>query len=433
MGIGHRTDMAAFHSSRRLSMTNAWVLAIGIATSSAMPLLPSTSTSDRLSAELILTTFDGAPATTQQWRNVNDPVMGGQSDATLKISGGVATWDGETKIVPKLKAPGFCNLQTERASFADISTYDGIKLVLRSTMPYSGFKVSFGPSPHSSFFFASYKADFNVTASKDLQDIFIPFNSFSYKWSGTTGQPTTTCAADPSVCPDAKHLKALTSMEIAAEGVAGRFHLELKSISAVKISASAAQLPVGEATPSYPTIKELKTEQYLGRWYNLFANEYVARLFDGHKCCTGDYGVVSNRSDAISVYNAQQIDLIGTQFHTSGFATQSPNASEPGKFVVKQSVPFGIRPAPKEPPLYDTANYIIMELGPVVDGKYEYTLITGGKMELFVLARDKSRFVEKYQKDVLQKLASWGFTGKAVPYATSQDNCNYRPLPPALT
>jgi len=85
-----------------------------------------------------------------------------------------------------------------------------------------------------------------------------------------------------------------------------------------------------------------------------------------------------------------------------------------------------------EPPVFVTANYIIMELGPVVDGKYEYSLITGGKSELFVLARDKRRFEDKYQKSVLEKLARWGFTGKAVPYATSQKDCTYRPLPPQV-
>ena len=29
------------------------------------------------SKEILLTTFDGAAATTQKWRAVNDPVMGG--------------------------------------------------------------------------------------------------------------------------------------------------------------------------------------------------------------------------------------------------------------------------------------------------------------------------------------------------------------------
>lgn len=183
------------------------------------------------------------------------------------------------------------------------------------------------------------------------------------------------------------------------------------------------------SAPSYPTIKQLNAGQYLGRWYNLFSNAYtLGGTFEfAFKCVTADYGKVANRDDAITVYNDAQVKLIGTKFSTKGFATQSPDPSEPGKFLVKQSVS-----GPTEPPVYTTFNYNIMELGPVVDGMYEYTLITGGKQDLFVLARDKNRFAEKYQKDVLEKLASWGFTGKAEPAATSQDDCSYRPLPPAI-
>ena len=187
------------------------------------------------------------------------------------------------------------------------------------------------------------------------------------------------------------------------------------------------------SAPPYPTIKQLNTDQYLGRWYNMFANAYTlgGTLEFGTKCVIADYGVVQNRDDAITVYNAGQVKLIGTKFSTNGFATQSPDPSEPGKFLVTQSAPFGTRPAPTEPPVYTASNYNIMELGPVVDGKYEYTLITGGKQDLFVLARDKDRFVEKYQKDVLEKLATWGFTGKAAPAVTSQGDCSYPP-PPAI-
>merc|ERR1719291_240137 len=96
--------------------------------------------------------------------------------------------------------------------------------------------------------------------------------------------------------------------------------LSLSSIYAA-ISSSLADSPL------YPTIKELNTKQYLGRWYNLFANENIARLFTGNKCVVGDYGVVPNRSDAITVRNSAQINYIGFKFHTDGFATQSPNAS----------------------------------------------------------------------------------------------------------
>ena len=155
-------------------------------------------------------------------------------------------------------------------------------------------------------------------------------------------------------------------------------------------------------------------------------------MFDGTKCAIADYGVVPGRCDAISLTNSSQNKTAASApayYGTQGFATQSPNA--PGDFVVAQSNP-GFRPAPTEPPVYISANYVIMELGPVVDGKYDYSLITDGNTQgVFVLARDKSRFAEKYEQDVLKKLASWGFTGAGEPSVTSQENCTYPPVPHA--
>ena len=192
-----------------------------------------------VSKEIVLTTFDGAATTTQKWRAVNDPVMGGKSVATFEVNhtAAIGVFDGQTKIVPSLKAPGFCNMQTEGAKFADISSANAIKLVVRSVVDYAGFKVSFGPAPRSvGSFFASYKADFNITTSADWQTIFVPFEHFSSKWSGFTGEPTTKCSVKhPEVCPDAAHLAKLTSFELSAEGVEGKFHLEVQSIGAVTV------------------------------------------------------------------------------------------------------------------------------------------------------------------------------------------------------
>merc|ERR1711871_1051275 len=90
-------------------------------------------------------TFDGAPATTQRWREVNDPVMGGQSIGSFQIADNVGVFTGEVKIVPSLKAPGFANMQCSGASFPDASTADALQLIVRSSVAYSGFKVAFGP------------------------------------------------------------------------------------------------------------------------------------------------------------------------------------------------------------------------------------------------------------------------------------------------
>merc|ERR1719183_2675987 len=49
-------------------------------------------------AGLPLVTFDGAAGTSFEWEAVNDPVMGGRSNSTFNVQGGVGVFDGEGKI-----------------------------------------------------------------------------------------------------------------------------------------------------------------------------------------------------------------------------------------------------------------------------------------------------------------------------------------------
>jgi len=60
-------------------------------------------------AAVPLTTFDGADATTQSWKAMNDPVMGGKSKASFTVAGNAGVFDGAVAIVPALQAPGFCD------------------------------------------------------------------------------------------------------------------------------------------------------------------------------------------------------------------------------------------------------------------------------------------------------------------------------------
>jgi len=53
---------------------------------------------------------------------VNDPVMGGESYSTAAVKDGGLVWEGELKIVKKLKAPGFCVLETENFASGSLLT-----------------------------------------------------------------------------------------------------------------------------------------------------------------------------------------------------------------------------------------------------------------------------------------------------------------------
>jgi hypothetical protein len=60
---------------------------------------------------LDLVTFNEGDKTNFKWSDLNDPVMGGRSTSTFKVEAGKGVFDGVCRIVPQLKAPGFCNAE----------------------------------------------------------------------------------------------------------------------------------------------------------------------------------------------------------------------------------------------------------------------------------------------------------------------------------
>merc|ERR1719456_1656927 len=95
-----------------------------------------------------LVSFDGAKATTHQFTDLNDPVMGGRSVSTFNVDtkDKVGVFNGTCAIVPSLKAPGFCKVASDKASFADVSMHlnGHMELRVRSSTPkFGGFRVAF--------------------------------------------------------------------------------------------------------------------------------------------------------------------------------------------------------------------------------------------------------------------------------------------------
>jgi len=198
-------------------------------------------------ADVTLVTFDDTKATSFKFAELNDPVMGGKSTGSWSVnaSGHFGVMDGQVNTVPSLKAPGFIKAAAS-GKFADASSaIDGdLVLMVRSSTPeYKGFYASFaagtmapsyscaggGSMPFSR---GCFKAAFSVPAGDDFVAVRIPFKSFSDKWSPSTGKPTSTCAQDKDVCPTAESLKGIKRMQVWGEGVSGKLHLEVQSISA---------------------------------------------------------------------------------------------------------------------------------------------------------------------------------------------------------
>ena len=197
---------------------------------------------------------------------LNDPVMGGQSNGTWTVSSkdGVGVFDGNVNIVPSLKAPGFIEAWANDGHYADASAaIDGdLVLTVRTSTPdYAGFRVTFAAGAFSPSFSCAaggsiigsrgcFKAKFTVPATKDgeFATVRIPFNAFSDKWSSSTGEQTTTCAKDKSVCPTAKALSKIQAIGLWGEGKQGYLHLEVKSIAAESSAMRALAAQVAAAT-----------------------------------------------------------------------------------------------------------------------------------------------------------------------------------------
>jgi len=185
-----------------------------------------------------LATFDGSKATSHTWKEMNDPVMGGKSVGTTSIENGVLVFAGTVAIVPSLNAPGFITSQVSDGlffpkGFPDVTKCKGIRLNLKSTTKYSGYRFCFGTkhAKGGKFFANGFKAQFEAPVG-DFGDVDIPFNEFTDFWDDATGNPIKTCKESPENCPDAATLHNMKTMAFWGEGVAGTVHLEVKSVQA---------------------------------------------------------------------------------------------------------------------------------------------------------------------------------------------------------
>eukprot|EP00756_Hemistasia_phaeocysticola_P040714 Hpha_TRINITY_DN16879_c1_g1::TRINITY_DN16879_c1_g1_i14::g.151020::m.151020 len=215
---------------------------------------------------LPLVTFDGQKGTTFNFKQMNDPVMGGESTGNWSVQTKdqqtFGVMDGVVVNVPKLAAPGFIESAAD-AKFNDVSAAlsGGLRLTVRSSTPeYKGFRVSFAAgtlSPDYScagggsipFSRGCFKRPFSVKAGSEFSTVYLPFNTFSDKWSPATGVQNVTCSEDSDVCPTAKDLAGIVRVEFWAEGAAGKVHLEVLRVDAVS-GAEALSLTAGGPPPA---------------------------------------------------------------------------------------------------------------------------------------------------------------------------------------
>jgi hypothetical protein len=204
--------------------------------------------------EIKVVTFDGSPATTFNFSEKEDPVMGSRSWGNWSLSGaegGFGILDGTVTVVDRPAtsipgaSPGFIKA-VATGPFADSSSAAGGNLVLTvrtSNASYPGFHVAFAAGARFPFLACEggghipmsggcYKAKFTVPAGNSFSAVRIPFASFSDSWLPKTGEQRVTCAQDKKVCPGPAELAKIQRIELWAEGADGHVNLEVKSICA---------------------------------------------------------------------------------------------------------------------------------------------------------------------------------------------------------
>merc|ERR1719160_669594 len=116
----------------------------------------------------------------------------------------------------------------------------------------------------------------------------------------------------------------------------------------------------------------------------------------GANSVTADYGIVRGQSNVLTVGN--DVYPFGVSVSISGYGVQNPSCA--GEFDIY----LGRGADPSNPEPYRRMTYMVFGLGPIVDGKYDYALVTNHLGELFVLARDVDRFQERYEAQVLRSV-----------------------------
>lgn len=183
-------------------------------------------------------------------------IRASQSESTfsIDIDSGLGILDGEVKLVDYGKSktnfhgPGFLYMKTGKGNYLgaggnimpDVSACNALQLVARSSESYTGYRISFGVK-HVPFLIPrrrGYKANFDLPVGK-TSTVTIPFDQFTLFWDGATGDTMVTCGENPDYCPDADNLKNMKQVTIWGQGVAGKVHLEVESISATGCGSSA--------------------------------------------------------------------------------------------------------------------------------------------------------------------------------------------------
>lgn len=147
------------------------------------------------------------------------------------------------------------------------------------------------------------------------------------------------------------------------------------------------------------TEKNITLDYYTGKWYQV-ATSRSTKLFGtgiDYKNVSALYGLSFNNNinnTVLTVYNSG-INEKDKFTNISGYSYVI------GKSQTKRKLHFNKVPV--------DGNYWIVKLGPVINEKYEYAIISGAlnnwfgtRFSLYVLARNRNKYTKMYEEEVMK-------------------------------
>ena len=153
-----------------------------------------------------------------------------------------------------------------------------------------------------------------------------------------------------------------------------------------------------------PTAVQVDLPKFIGKWAQMYASLGPKYTFElGGRDVTALYSPTS-RSGVLSVLNTTKPSRILPAVQKRGYAVRS-NAHS-GIFHVSFSAK-----TEAEAHFVEPGNFWIIGLGPVVNGLYDWALISDStKSSLYILTRDIDRFAKIYERRLLALVDSLGYT-----------------------
>ncbi len=158
----------------------------------------------------------------------------------------------------------------------------------------------------------------------------------------------------------------------------------------------------------YKAVDELNVNNYVGKWYQVYGDNFNKLFMGNGKCISAEYGLLDNSN--ISVYN-KQLNKNNELETIKGIAFYK-NDDCCGYLTVQLE---DVKPAP----------YWVLELGPVINDEYQYSIVSDNlRLSLFVLSRNITDYYESYNDKVQKSLKEFGFTKPwNYPIKNDQDDC----------